>query len=154
MRRTVVVALAGALLAAAPTLAATPTADAAASVIQFGKIQYNSPGADNGRNPSLNAEWVDVKNTGRTTVNLRGWKIRDKAKHVFTFTIDTKVRAGGSVRVHTGKGTPSAGHRYWGKTSYIWNNTGDTATLIRPGGTAADTCKWSDPDTKHSVKVC
>lgn len=42
-----------------------------------------------------------------------------------------------------GRGTKSSTHRYWGSGNYVWNNTGGTATLKTPSGTAADTCKWT-----------
>jgi hypothetical protein len=46
------------------------------------------------------------------------------------------------VQVHTGKGTNTSAHRYWGRSWYVWNNTGDTAYLRYPAGTTADTCSW------------
>ena len=33
------------------------------------------------------------------------------------------------MTVHTGKGTASSTHRYYNKTWYVWNNTGDAAYL-------------------------
>jgi hypothetical protein len=49
------------------------------------------------------------------------------------------------VTVHTGKGTngkPGAADRYWGSGNYIWNNTGDTATLRSATGKTINTCKF------------
>lgn len=43
------------------------------------------------------------------------------------------------VRLHTGKGTNTTHHRYWGRSWYVWNNTGDKAVLGRPDATLADT---------------
>ncbi len=52
--------------------------------------------------------------------------------------------ARGTFVVHTGKGTQGSpgGHFYWGSGNYIWNNTGDTATLRSPSGATMDTCTW------------
>jgi hypothetical protein len=36
------------------------------------------------------------------------------------------------VRIHTGRGTAGAGHLFLGSGRPIWNNDGDTATLIDP----------------------
>jgi hypothetical protein len=32
---------------------------------------------------------------------------------------------------------------YWGSGNYIWNNTGDTATLRNASGKTLDTCSWT-----------
>ncbi|WP_305785201.1 lamin tail domain-containing protein [Symbioplanes lichenis] len=115
---------------------AAPTTGA----VQFTKIQYNSPKA------GLNNEWVRVTNKTKATVDLKNWKIRDAAKTTYTFTTSYKLGAGKDMYIHTGKGTngkPDIKHRYWNRTAYIWNNTGDTATLLSPAGKTIDTCKWS-----------
>ena len=51
------------------------------------------------------------------------------------------------VTVHTGKGTASSTHRYYNKTWYVWNNSGDTAYLKNASGTTVDTCAWSGGGT-------
>ncbi|SDS94963.1 lamin tail domain-containing protein [Actinopolymorpha singaporensis] len=113
----------------------------AGTVIRFGRIQYDSPGTDDRSNKSLNAEYVVVRNIGTTSVNLRGWTVRDAQRHVYTFGSFTLQR-GSSVTLHTGRGTDTASHRYWGSRAYIWNNTGDTATLRSNSGATQDTCRW------------
>jgi hypothetical protein len=40
--------------------------------------------------------------------------------------------SGATVRIHTGRGTTRAGHLYLGSGRPIWNNDGDTASLIDP----------------------
>ena len=67
------------------------------------------------------------------------------------------VPAKGTVRIMTGRGTNTAGVRsttlrYWGKTSYVWNNTGDTITLKSPKGAVLDTCTYKDRSTKDDIK--
>jgi len=51
--------------------------------------------------------------------------------------------AGKTVMVHTGRGSSTTLNRYWGQDQYVWNNTGDKATLTSKSGTVVDTCKWS-----------
>jgi hypothetical protein len=117
----------------------------AASPIQVGKIQYDSPGTDNGSNASLNGEWVTIKNTGRTNVVLTNWTLRDAANHIYKFGVFT-LGALKSVVVHTGRNpvpANSATHKYWGSRAYIWNNTGDTATLRNAAGASMDSCRWT-----------
>ena len=115
----------------------------AAGAIQFRKIYYDQPGSDRPvSNYKLNREYVVIKNTGMITRTLTGWTVRDRANHVYTFP-SFKLGAGKSVTLHTGKGTNTSSHLYWGKGWYIWNNTGDKATL-RNSGTISDTCTWGD----------
>jgi len=131
-----------ATLTAAAVAAASTPADAA-SAVRLGKIQYNSPGSDTGSNTSLNAEWVTVTNHATTKRVLTGWTLRDKQSHVYRFPTFT-LRAGYSVRVHTGKGSNTSSNLYWGKGAYVWNNTGDEAILKNAAGTTMDTCSWGD----------
>jgi hypothetical protein len=56
---------------------------------------------------------------------------------------DLWLPLGNSVYIHTGKGTNSGTHRYWGRSWYVWNNTGDTAYLRNPSGTLIDRCGWT-----------
>jgi hypothetical protein len=115
----------------------TPTGPAAGDV-QFTKIQYSGP-------PGLTNEWVRMTNKTSKAINLKGWTVKDAAGNTYTFSGSYSLGAGRNVYVHTGKGTngkPDYQHRYWGKTSYVWNNGGDTATL-RSGSTTIDSCRWT-----------
>ncbi|MGR6322623.1 lamin tail domain-containing protein [Micromonospora soli] len=129
------VAVGGALAVSGPAQAATPA-------VQITKVYYNSPGTDTRSNSSLNAEYVRLTNKRSTTINLKYWTLRDKSNHVYKFSGDFRLAAGASVFIHTGKGTNSATHRYWGSGAYIWNNTGDAAYLRNSAGTSIDTCFW------------
>jgi len=145
-----------ALVAAAVTLGLTvggvdtgPVS--AAPIIQLGRIRYDSPGSpDNASN--LNGETVAVRNVGTRTVTLTGWTLRDTADHEYRFGT-FQLAAGKTVVVHTGSGTNSAGHRYWGLRSHVWNNTGDTAVLRTAAGTFIDRCTWP-PATGSGYKDC
>jgi hypothetical protein len=129
--------------AAAVAFVLVPASPAAAApAVQFTRAYYNSPGSDNRTNSSLNAEYVTVKNTTQSTINLDRWTVRDKARHVYTFVGNVTVKPGATLWLHTGRGTDTASHRYWNSGNYIWNNTGDTAYLRNPGGTQIDVCSW------------
>ncbi|TDB74196.1 lamin tail domain-containing protein [Micromonospora sp. KC723] len=125
----------GALAVAAPAQAATPA-------VQITKVYYNSPGSDTGSNSSLNAEYVRLTNRRSTAINLKYWTLRDRSNHVYKFSGDFRLVAGASVYIHTGRGTNSSTHRYWGSGAYIWNNSGDAAYLRNSAGTAIDSCSW------------
>jgi hypothetical protein len=138
---------------AAAGMGVASAATAPAPTIQLTKIYYNSPGSDTRTTASLNAEYVRLTNQTRATINLKGWTLRDAAGHTYTFG-SYNLAAGKRVYVHTGKGTngrPDAQHRYWGSGNYIWNNTGDTATLRNNAGKPAHTCKWGN---KGSYTYC
>ena len=124
--------------------AKNPNPALAAGSVQFTRIQYNSPGTDNGSNASLNGEWTKVTNKTRKTINLNGWTIRDAANHVYTFTSTVSLGAGKSITVRVGKGSNDSTYRYWGRTGYVWNNGGDTASLRTNAGKTIDTCRWGN----------
>ena len=140
MRHRLITAIAAAGLA----ISLSP-AVANAGPIRIDRVQYDSPGDDTGSNPSLNAEWVVLKNFGNRAKQLRGWTIRDQTGHVYRFGT-FKLRPGRSVKIHTGSGTNSRRDRYWRQDAYVWNNDGDKATLKNKGGTRMDTCNWGDGD--------
>ncbi|MFD6259867.1 lamin tail domain-containing protein [Micromonospora chalcea] len=131
----ITISLAGTFAAAAPAQAATPP-------FMITKVYYDSPGKDTRSNASLNAEYVQLTNKRKTVLNLKGYYVRDKAGHVYSFTGDFKVAAGNSIVIHTGKGTNKGTHRYWGSAAYVWNNDGDTAYLRNPSGSLVDSCSW------------
>ena len=114
----------------------------AASPIQFGRIQYNSPGTDSATNLNVNGEYVVIRNLGTTARSLTGWTVRDAQSHVYKFSTFT-LGAGKTVVLRTGKGLNTQTTRYWGSGYHIWNNTGDMAVMRNAAGTAMDSCSWT-----------
>lgn len=133
------------------TLTLSPSPADAASAVQLGRIQYDSPGADTRSNASLNAEYVTITNVSSANRSLTGYTVRDAQSHVYTFGSFT-LRARRSVRLHTGRGTNTSTDRYWGSRNYIWNNGGDKATLKSRSGVTVDTCSWTR--TGAGYKYC
>ena len=128
MRRTAAsLALASALTGTAVVAAPTMTS-AATPPVKIYKVQYDSPGSDSGSNTSLDAEWVVIKNMTSTNRSLTGWTLRDRTGYTYKFPTFT-LKAGATVTVRTGKGTATSTQRYYNRTWYVWNNTGDTAYL-------------------------
>lgn len=134
------VAVAGGLLVSAQAAQAASPAK-----VRIYKVYYNSPGTDSGSNASLNAEWVALKNYGGTSRDLYGYTVRDRSSHVYKFG-HVALKPGKRVYIHTGKGrTATVGgsvHVYQNHTWYVWNNTGDSATLRTRYGTKIDACSW------------
>ena len=118
--------------------------------VRITAIYFDSPGSDTGGNSSLNAEWVRLKNITSSRRTLTGWTLRDASGHVYVFA-SFSLAAGSAVKIHSGSGRDTAGNRYWRSSGYIWNNTGDTATLRNARGSLVDRCTYSsaaDPEAR------
>jgi len=94
---------------------------------------------------------VILKNTSTTARSLTGWTVRDANGYVYKFGTFS-LGAGKSVVLRTGKGTNSSTTRYWGRSWYVWNNTGDKAYLRNASGTSMDYCAWTS--TGSGYKNC
>ena len=118
------------------------------SSVVLGSIQYDSPGRDDRSRWSLNAEWVEVTNTGRRAVDLDGWTLSDRDGHTYRFN---HLYLGGrsTVRVHTGSGRDSNHDVYQDRHAYVWNNDSDTATLRNDHGRTIDTESWGHHGGGH-----
>ncbi|MEV7416364.1 lamin tail domain-containing protein [Streptomyces sp. NPDC089919] len=109
--------------------------------VQISRVQADSPGREDGSNRSLNAEWVEITNTGRHAVDLKGWTLRDEDGNRYRFK---DVRLGGhdTVRIHTGVGRDSRTDLFQDRRDYVWDNRSDTATLRDDHGRTVDTKSW------------
>lgn len=121
-------------------------AQAAAARMQIYSVVWNPAGKDTRTNWHLNQEFVRIKNTSRVAINISGYRLHDQAGWTYRFP-QTTVAAGQTVYVHTGKGTNNTWHRYWGRGAYVWNNTGDNATLRDNLGRYLDNCSWGRSGT-------
>ncbi|MER5731771.1 lamin tail domain-containing protein [Streptomyces sp. NPDC002138] len=110
------------------------------STIMIGKVQYDSPGRDDRSNRSLNGEWVEVKNTGKKPVNLRGYTLTDRQGNRYHFR-NLRLDGHASVKVHTGKGKDTAHDVYQDRTNYVWDHR-DAATLRNEHGRILDSQSW------------
>ena len=117
-----------------------------ASAIRISRIYYDSPGSDRATNRSLNAEFVRLKNTSRTTRQLRGWRISDSDGHVYRFAM-LRLRPGASVTVHSGRGRDTPKDRYWNRRGYVWDNTRELVRVHTAHGRLADQCRYDNSRT-------
>lgn len=91
---------------------------------------------------NLNGEYALVRNTGAVAINLVGWKL-DAGDRSQRFSLASyTLKRGATVRIHTGRGTTRAGHLFLGSGRPIWNNDGDTATLIDPHNIAVSRYRY------------
>ena len=148
---TLVLSSGSACMFASPATAATPP-------LQFTFIQYDSPGADDRTNASINKEYIHITNKGPVAINIGGFTLTDTSRHRYVFPSHI-VGNGKSVYVHTGRGTnginpltgkPDTSRLYWGSRAYMWTNTGDTATL-RTATRVYDVCAWTKIGTGNTA---
>jgi len=111
------------------------------NVIKIVNINADAPGNDN---ENKNGEWVEIKNQGESSVNMKNWTLKDEANHIYTFS-DFTLAPGKSVFLYSGCGIDTQEKLYWqcpeGKYA-IWNNSGDTAFLRDASGNLVDSYKY------------
>lgn len=84
-------------------------------------------------------ESVTIRNTGRRTISLRGFALRDGADHTLKFR-STKLGPGRSLKVVTGcrkghRGAVRRGSRYYVcRKNEVWDDAGDVVELLGRGG--------------------
>ncbi|MHB1344030.1 MAG: thermonuclease family protein [Thermoleophilia bacterium] len=101
---------------------------AAGPPLQITSIHADASGNDN---DNLNDEYIVFKVL--VSGSLIGYSVEDDAGHTYYFP-DRVFQTGQSFTLHTGSGTDSQTHLYWGSGSAIWNNDGDTVKVLDPEG--------------------
>ena len=90
---------------------------------------------------SLKDEFVKIKNSGSSSVDLTGWQIKDEGdKHTYTFP-SFQLEAGATVTLYTAEGYNTETELYWGSGNPFWNNDGDTAFLYDNEGYLIDSLR-------------
>jgi len=145
--------------------------------LQTSRLKPNPAGKDKSRSghasiAQLGAEWVDIRNTGSSPVNLDGVKLYHIAfangqpshwEAIMSFT--GTLGASEVVRIHGGHGPESAlnsedrsaatYHLFTKRDQYVWNNAeGDTSRITEPASNSGeiDTDKASyDPHPPEGV---
>ncbi|MER6394227.1 lamin tail domain-containing protein, partial [Streptomyces sp. NPDC001523] len=105
------------------------------------RVQADAPGRDDRSNRSLNGEWVEIRNTTRQPVNLRGWTLRDSDGNRYRFN-DVRIGGRATIRIHTGSGRDTRTDLFQGKRDHVWDNRADTATLRDDRNRTVDTESW------------
>ncbi|MEV4946953.1 lamin tail domain-containing protein [Streptomyces sp. NPDC053755] len=116
--------------------------------VEISRVQADSPGRESRSNRSLNAEWVEITNTTRHAVNLRGWTLRDEDGNRYRFG-DFRLAGRATVRIHTGEGRDSRTDLFQDRGDYIWDNRSDKATLRDDRGRTVDTESWGNGHHHH-----
>ncbi|MEE1752720.1 lamin tail domain-containing protein [Streptomyces sp. SP18CS02] len=109
--------------------------------VEISRVQADSSGRDDRTNRSLNAEWVEITNTTRHAVNLKGWTLRNEDGHRYRFN-NVRLASRSSIRIHTGEGRDTRTDLYQDRHTYVWDNRSDTATLRDDRGRTVDNESW------------
>ncbi|MBT2447457.1 lamin tail domain-containing protein [Streptomyces sp. ISL-43] len=136
-RRLFAAVLAAGALVGAAAIPAAAHGDGRHSSIVIGDVQHDSRGRES---RALNREWVEVKNTGRHSVDLRGFTLTDRDGNRYRFN-HLRLDGRSSVKVHTGKGRDTHRDVYQDRRQQIWDER-DTATLRDGRGRVIDTETW------------
>ena len=109
--------------------------------IKITQIYYNAPGRDTRAN--LNGEWVKITNTGSRPVWLTGYTLRDASNRVYRFP-RTRLGAGRSLKVYSGRVAETTSSRGWRLKTHIWNNSGRESARLRDSfGRAVSSRYWT-----------
>ena len=96
------------------------------------KVKWN---ADDDDSRNINGEWVRISNPDPVNaVALGGWWFRDSHLRRYTFPDGATVPAGGSIKLHVGRGTNGPTTFYWGLAEAVFENPSDGAAQIGDGG--------------------
>ena len=134
----------------APTETATPTQSPTPGQLKISSVYFDSPGTDDGSAASVNGEWVAITNGTATTADMTNWTLQDASSHTYVFPSFT-LAPNATVEVHAGSGSNTASDLYWGSGTYVWNNTGDTATLRDASATLIGSCTYSQTQDPQAM---
>jgi endonuclease YncB( thermonuclease family) len=92
-----------------------------------------------------NEEYVVIENQGSAAAPLDGWTLSDETTKTFTFPAETLGQSETAVVTtnQTSKGAPPATtYSFEWNEGFVWNNSGDTATLSDANGVVVDTLSY------------
>lgn len=127
-------------------------AASAFAAVRFAEIRYDPPGKDSAH---LNEEWIVIKNTGTSKVDLSGWSITSGSKS-YTFKSGVTIGPGKVIYVHTGSGDDGWRHKYWGRSKPAWPNDNGGAVLWSGGLPIKlkDTCTYGSLPGSDGTANC
>ncbi len=95
------------------------------------------PDAEGHDTQNLNDEYICLRNPGNASVSLGGWTVKDEATNQYTFST-FQLAPGATITLRTGSGSDTSTDRYWGSSSAVWNNAGDTVFVRDENGYLVD----------------
>ena len=100
--------------------------DSDSPALRVVEIHADAPGADR---TNLTREFVVLRNLGSRPLDLGNWTVADAAGHRYRFPPTATLPANTTVTLHTGVGQDTTRHRYWNRSTPVWNNAGDVVVV-------------------------
>ena len=107
--------------AASPSSQETESAEAPAEERGLGVAQVHSEVED----ADLNEEYVVFENAGEEPMELGGSTVSDREGNSYSFPQGFVLEPGQTVTLHSGDGSDTDEHLYWGANSRVWNEDSD-----------------------------
>lgn len=82
----------------------------------------------------LDDEYLVFENDGDRPVDLSGWTVSNETGRTYRFPSDTVLEPGERLTLHSGAGTDTEGHRYWGAEEPVWDDRRDTVVVETEDG--------------------
>jgi hypothetical protein len=120
----------------------TQTSARVTSVGERAKIVRARPDAPGDDSRNLNGEFIVLRNTGKTPIQLRGWTVRSASTKKKFALPSYRLPAGARVKIHSGKGRSGKGHVYLDAGREVWRNHRDTAVVRHSTGPVASRFSW------------
>ena len=100
-------------------------------------------------------EYIEIRNIGNTAADLSNWKVTSTGKNqVFTFPEGTSLGAGRMILVYTNEVHEETGGFSFGSSTAIWNDKGDTGTLLDAEGNEVSSFSYGDVEPlKANVEI-
>ena len=95
----------------------------------MGVLKYNLTGNN------ATDEYFTLKNSCSYQIDMAGWTASDASSHAYTFPA-FNLAGSWYVTIVTGSGINNQTTLYWGRSSAVWNNNGDTLYLNISNGTS------------------
>lgn len=108
-----------------PSPTRTPNIAPTAASAQLEIVEVISPG-------DITLEGVSILNRG-SVVDITGWTLNDAQGNEFVFP-EQRLFTNGSITVFTRAGENTPVVLYWGRSTAVWGDDGDIATLQDDGG--------------------
>lgn len=107
------------------------------------ELEMTQPDPRGPDNDVLDEEIVTIKNNSEEPADLTGFVLRDESTvNRLRLPEGTLVPAGGALAIRSGCGDPIG----WCSSIAIWNNAGDSALLLAPGGTVVAHARYRPSD--------
>ncbi len=104
-------------------------------------VEPDPPGRDE---EALDDERVVIRNRSDSPQDLTGWVLRDESTaNRFEFPPGSVIGAASAIEIVVGC-QPAPDRLTWCNDRPVWNNGGDTALLLQPGGRIVDLYRYRD----------